>query len=201
MKIWTSEEKSNDRIIAIIDDTLYKCNPSVNEINDFVIALRMKNVPEKKTLSIPTSYIRQIQHEEGKKYIQVFFGQGSEEHFRITDEKRLQEVFEQLQLFASNSPATTVRYTWWQAGKKPLIALGVVTALFIWTLTLAIGIEAGTDYDVVGHHYNSLAGIVLMLANFGVRNVIIIFVALMAIAGYSFIKKARKPPVFHVLKR
>jgi hypothetical protein len=202
LKIWISEEPGNDKVIALIDNTLYKCNPPISEVSDYEQSLRMRIIPDKKTLGIPLSYIKEFRHEEGKKYFQVFFGHDSEEHFRITDNERLQEIFAELRLFAPNTVSGTVRYTWLQAGKRPLIAIVVASLLFIWTLYIAIGMEAGSQYEVVGR-YDSFAGLVVVLASLGVVNVVVIFGVLIAIATFSFIRKAKNPPVFHqlVIKR
>src|SRR6266700_1970875 len=102
IKIWTSEERNNDRVIALIDTTLYKCNPPNEEMNDYLQSLQMKIIPDKKTLGIPLGYIKEFRHQEGKKYIQVFFGADSEEHFRITDDKTLKQIFAHLQQLPPN---------------------------------------------------------------------------------------------------
>lgn len=194
IKIWTSEERSNDRIIALVDTTLYKCNPAIEEMSNYTQSLNMKIIPDKKTLGIPLGYIKVFRYQEGKKYIQVFFGKDSEEHFRITDDKTRKEIFMHFQQLVPNITPYTHKYTFLQAGKKPLIALLVTSLLFAWTLYLAMGMEAGNQYDVAGQHYHSFAGVVLILANLGVGNVITIFGTLMAIALFAFITKVRNPP-------
>jgi hypothetical protein len=73
--------------------------------------------------------------------------------------------------------------------------MGVVSALFLWCLYVAIGMETGNEYDVTGQHYHSIAGIVLAIASIGIKKVILLFGSLLLIAGFSLIKKYRNPIV------
>ncbi|HTI92186.1 MAG TPA: hypothetical protein VL727_16445 [Puia sp.] len=198
VKIWKNEGKS-DKIIAVVDNMLYKCTPKEEDADEFVRILKRKDIPEKNVFGIPFSYIKELRHQKGKDYIQIFFRGNSEEHLRIADPARLQEVFEYLKETLPNSKYFIDEYKPLRAGKKPLIALLVVSILFIWTLYIAIGLQSGEEYDVAGHHYNSFAGIVLMFASLGVKNVILIYTPLMAIAILSFTLKARNPPVLQRL--
>jgi hypothetical protein len=197
VKIWTTEDKANDKIIAVVDNMIYKCNPGTEDIDEYVKALKMKDIPAKNTFGIPFSYIKEIKYQEGKKYIQVLFGNDGEEHFRITNEARLREVFEFFTGILPGSTQSKDVFKPLRAAKKPLIALLVVSILFVYTLFIANDIEHGEAYDVHGGHYGSMAGIVLMLAELGVKNVLYIYVPLIVIAILAFITKVRKPPVFH----
>jgi len=196
-KIWANEGNNSDKIVAIIGNTIYKCNPRDEDINDYIQSLKMKIIPDKKTFGVPLPYIKEFRYQEGKNYIQIMFGADSEEHFRINEREKRNEIFEYFKSIVPNAISYTDKHTPLQAGKKPLIALLVVSALFIWTWYIAAGIESGNQYQVTGNHYNSFAGIVLMLASLGVNNVFLIFILLMAIAITSFFLKARKPPIIH----
>jgi len=197
VKIWTTEEKANDKIIAVIDNYIYKCNPRTEDMDEFSKALKMKDIPAKKTLGIPFPYLKEIRYQEGKSYIQVLFGKDSEEHLRITDEGRLREIFEFLSGIIPRSTVCTEKLKPLHAAKKPLIALLVVSALFLYTLFIANELGHGEVYDVHGEHYFSLAGVVLLLATLGVKNVLLIYIPLITIAILAFIGKFRRPPVFH----
>ncbi|GGB24629.1 hypothetical protein [Puia dinghuensis] len=199
INIWVNEGRSDDKIIAIIDDTIYKCNPRSEEIDDFVRALKMKDIPQKNTFGLPFSYIKEVRHQAGKKYIQLFFRGDSEEHLRIDNEEKLNEIFDCIKDALPYSAYKIDKYSPLRAGKKPLIALLVVIALFIWTLFIAADMESGIEYDVHGGHYNSFAGLVLMFAALGIKKVVLIYTPLLAIAILAFILKARKPPVIRRL--
>ena len=194
MKIWTSEEKDDDKIIALLNDSIYKANPPVNEIEAYVSNIKMQNLPSKKSFKIPLHYISAISLQQSKKYIEVIF-KGDYEHLKVKDDKIRTEIFE---FFKQNIPGaihTIVKISKFQTAKKPLIAMAVVCALFLWCLYIAIGMEAGNEYDVTGQHYHSIAGIVLLIASIGVSKIILLFGALLLIAGTSFIKKYRNPIV------
>ena len=199
MKIWRGNEKTDDKIIALIDSIIYKANPANDEIEHYISDLRQGIIPTKKTLGIPLSYIKEIRMQEGKNYLQVFFGQDSEEHVRIHDDMQRSEVFNYFKENIPNVSFTVEHYSILKAGKQPLIALLVLIILFLWTLSYAVSIEHGNQYEVTGGHYNSIAGIVLSIASFGVTKTTIVFSVFLAIAVWSFINKAKNPPVIHRL--
>jgi hypothetical protein len=197
MKVWTGTEKNDDKVIAFGNQTIYKGNSKMQDIESALFVLNAKHEPPKDLAGFPLSYIREINLTEGKDHIELLFGKDSSEELNIQDEQRRHEIFE---YFKNNIPGS--EYTLYKpgsvnAGKKPLIAFAVVAAIFSWTLYIALGIEAGNDYDVSGQHYNSIAGIVLAMASMGVKKVILIFGSLLAITLFTFIKKARNLPVIH----
>ncbi len=198
IKIWINSEKNDDKIIALLNDSIYKANPAESEIESYVFDLKLQKVPSKNSFKIPLHYISMINQQDGKKYIEVIF-KGDYEHLKVNDDKIRGEIFE---FFKQNIPGVThtvVRISKFQTAKKPLIAVGVVSALFLWCLYIAIGMESGNEYDVTGQHYHSIAGIVLLIASIGVNKVILLFGSLLLIAGYSFVKKYRNPIVKNVL--
>ena len=198
MKVWTNLSKGEDRIIAHVNDMIYKCNPKPDEVDTIAWNLAKGIVPEKDMFGIPFHYIDEIRWEEGKKYIQVIF-RGSEEHLTIYDDAKRAEVFDYFKTMLPSFTNTTKHYTAIQAGKKPLIALGVIAVLFLVTLYFANRIESG-----VGYEFGAKAGLVtavIGIAAMGTKKVILIFGALLAIAGFSFAKKARHPLVIHRISR
>lgn len=82
IKTWTNSEPGSDKIIAIDDQAIYKGNPKFEHYNQALTAINNNNMP-KGFLKIPFSYIREIHWQEGKDYLQVFFGKESEEHLTI----------------------------------------------------------------------------------------------------------------------
>lgn len=195
MQVWISKEKADDKIIAFVNQTVYKGNPKIDEIESVVFELKMKDRIPAGLAGFPLSYIRSINLREGKNYIELLFGKDSTEELKITDEKRRREIFEYFKANIPGSVYSMHKPTAIQSGKKSLIACFVVAAIFAWTLYIALGIESGAEYDVSNQHYNSIAGIVLAIASIGVKKVILIFGSLLAIALISFIKKARNRAV------
>ena len=125
----------------------------------------------------------------------MLWGKEGEEQLRITDEVRKNKIFEFIKTNTANSEFSVDKYTAIRAGKKPMIAFFVVLALFLWTLFYAIEAESGNVYYIENGHYNSITGIVLGLASFGLTKVVIIFSILLSIAIISFIMKAKNPPI------
>jgi hypothetical protein len=198
VKIWTSAEKNDDKVIALLNDGIYKANPPVTEIDAYVLGIKTNNLSSKKSFEIPLHYISAINLQEGQNYIKVIF-KGDYELLKVNDEKTRNEIFEFFKQNISGVSYHKVRLTKFQTAKKPLIAIVVLTAIFIWSLFIAIGIEDGNEYDVTDQHYHSVAGIILVLASIGVKNLILLFGGLFLIAFTSFIKKFRNPVVTDTL--
>lgn len=200
MKIWKGNENTDDKIIATDNSVIYKGNPATQEINHCITDIQNGVIPKQGFTGIPVSYLQEIRMQEGKNYIELVMAKDSEEHLRINDEMMKQEVFNYFKNNIPGSSFTIDHYSWFRAGKKPLIALAVVAGLFAWTLPYAIGYDNGTEYEISNGRYNSLTGIVLAIASMGKTNVFLIFGGLAAIALCSFYFKARNPPVIHRLK-
>jgi hypothetical protein len=194
IKIWTSIEKYDDKIIAYLNDTIYKANPPVNEIEAYVLDMKMQNNLAKNFFGIPLHYISEINMRDGKKYIEVVF-RGDYEHLKIKDDRIRNEIFEFLKKNIPGAIYSIVKLSKFKTAKKPLIAMGVVCTIFLWCLYIAIGIQSGNEYDVTNQHYHSVAGIVLLIASLGVNKITFIFGFLLIVAGISFLKKYRNPIV------
>lgn len=198
MKIWTNSQKGDDRIIFHLDDTIYKCNPKAAEAEQVAWGIDKGVLPDENLFGIPLSYVDEVRWQEGKKYIQVFF-RGSEEYFTIDDNTKRQEIFFYFKAILPSFSSKVERKTAIQAGKKPLIALVVVGVLCLVTLFFSWTIESG-----VGYEFGSRAGLltaVIGIASLGTKKVLLIFGSLLAIAGFSFANKARRPSVSHRIIR
>jgi hypothetical protein len=196
-KIWISDNTREDRIIAIGNNMLYKVNPKEERVHEYKEKLKNDNIP-KEVLSIPYSYIKFIQYQEGKKYIQVFFGQESEEHFRINEETKLFEIFK---YFETNIPDTKYNFNQYsaiQSAKKPLIAAFIVAVIFLWALYLALQMKLGYSYELVGSG-RSITSIIFAIANLGISKLLLLFGILESIAFISIFKKMKNRPSVHVL--
>lgn len=198
LKIWTSTEKSDDKIIAISDEYIYKGNPPASEIESAVFDLQMKGETLKHFFTIPLRYIIAINQQEGKKYIEVLF-RGDTEHLKIQNDTKRQEIFDYFKNTIANATLYVSKQSKFQAIKKPLIAMAVLTGLFIWSLYIAVQVENGAVYDVTGENYFSVAGIILLIASLGVTKLIITYASLLTIAGISMIKKYKNPVIKNML--
>jgi len=198
MQIWKTENPKDDKIIAYFNQTIYKGNPKPGEVDQDILTLKTSNIPQGNYFGIPLRYISTINLQDGKDYIEVLF-RGDSEHLKISDLQKREEIFEYFKQIIPGNVFFINEYSKLKAGKKPLIALGVLIPVFLWALYIAIEKEQGVDYDVTGQNYNSLAGIILVLASLGVKNLVLLFGALFSIAIFSFIRKTKKPPVIKQL--
>jgi hypothetical protein len=195
MKIWSSYEKGDDKIIAYLNGTIYRGNPTIDEIDTFVFNFKMQEIPAKNFTAIPLHYLKQINLENGRNYIEILFGSDSTEHLRIKDADKRKEIFEYLKSNIPNAKFYIDKYSKIRAGKKPLIAMFIVTLIFLWTFYIANGMENGNEYGVTGDHKDSLAGIVLALASLGTKNIALLFGTFFTIALIAFFRKTKNPTI------
>ena len=160
--------------------------------------LRNTNNSPQSLFAIPLHYINTIKMQESKKYIEVLF-KGDSEHLRINNDKSRNEVFDYFKKTIPGATYSHIKYSKLKAGKKPLIAVAVITVIFLYTLYYAIGYDRGNQYEISNGHYNSITGIALAIASYGIKNTIIVFGSLLAIAVFSFVKKIKNPPVIEQL--
>ncbi|WP_162897299.1 hypothetical protein [Aquimarina sp. BL5] len=184
----------------IKDKIIYKGNPKESDLNR--INSETTDVTILKDMfSIPYVYIKKIENQNGKRYIKIFFAKDSEEELYIDDETIKNEVFEFIKTdhvdftYSSELPSF-VKYT-----KAQLFALVSITGIFIWSLYLAIQIESGIEYELVGGRRPGIAGVILVIANLGTFKIIIGYLILLAIAIFALIKKIRSRSITEYLKR
>lgn len=196
-KIWINEEKGEDKIIGFGNNHIYKINPKEEKILDYAREIENNNISDK-VLSIPFSYLKGIEYQEGKKYILIYFGQESEEQIRINNIEKRFEIFKHFKDNLPNSEYDFEKYSALKAGKKPLIAVVILSILFAWSFSLALNIESGYEYELVGSG-RGITGIVLALANLGTVNLFLIFGILIGIGVFSMVTKMRKKPSVHTV--
>ncbi|HEV8282810.1 MAG TPA: hypothetical protein VGQ09_00795 [Chitinophagaceae bacterium] len=198
IEILTSNEKGNDKLIAFVNGTIYKANPKTDQETDILASgLKAGSFDTTKLWEIKTRNCKEIRLQDGKPYIEIFWGRDGEEQLRITDEYKKYKLFESIK---SNTPNANCRIEKWnvfRAGKKPMIAFFIVLALFLWTLYYAIQAQRGYVYYLEDGRYFSLTGIILGIASLGLVKVFFLFSVLLGIALFAFIQKARKPPVMN----
>ena len=197
-EILTSNEKGNDKVIAFINDTIYKANPKTDQETDILASgLRSGSFDSTKVWDIKVSHCNEIRLQDGKPFIEIFWDRGGEEQLVISDAYKRYMFFDLIKANAPNARCTTEKWNAFRAGRKPLIAFFVVLGLFLWTLYYAIQAQKGYVYYIENGRYGSLTGIVLAIASLGLNRVIAICSALLCIALFAFIKKAKNPPVMN----
>ncbi len=199
-KIWKLKKSKSNKLILIKDKIIYKGNQKESDLNK--INSETTDVAILKDMfSIPYAYIKKIENQSGKNYIKIFFAKDSEEELYIDDETIKNEVFEFIKTdhkdftYSSELPSF-VKYT-----KAQLFALVSITGIFIWSLYLAIQIESGIEYELVGGRKPGIAGVILVIANLGTFKIITGYLILLAITIFTLIKKVRSRSVTEYLKR
>jgi hypothetical protein len=193
-QIWTNNNKG-DKIIAFANATLYKANPKEEEVAFLVARMQMNDFSDPALFALPIDYIKEVCLQEGNDYIQVFFSKDSEEHFIIKDPALREEIFNYLKAHMPGSSYKLDQYDKMRAARKPVIGLGVVLLLFFYTLYVMSALNNGAEVMMFGR----IGGLIVGLISLGTVNVLLIYAALIGIAGYNAFRKMRNPPVVHVI--
>jgi hypothetical protein len=199
-KIWKLKESKSNKVILIQDKIIYKGNPRENDLNSSRLETR-ENAFLKDLFSIPYSYIRRIENQKGKNYIKIFFGNDSEEELYIDNEIIKQEVFEFLKSDNQNLKYSIETPNILNYAKAQIFALLSILAIFIWSLYLAIQIESGVEYELVGGGNPGITGIVLAIANLGSFKIIIGYIILSVIIIFALAKRLKSRSETEFLKR
>jgi hypothetical protein len=94
-KIWKLTESKSDKVILIHEKSIYKGNPSKDDINR--LNTENPDIPIIKSLfAVPYSYIKKIINQEGKNHIKIYFGKDSEEELNVSNEILKNEIFDYL---------------------------------------------------------------------------------------------------------
>jgi hypothetical protein len=198
-KIWKFKDSKSNKIILIKDKIIYKGNPKeldLNSINntttDFTF---VKNL-----FSIPYSYIKKIENENGKNYIKIFFGKDSEEELYIDDENIKNEIFEYIKFENQNlkysfKTPSTISYI-----KTQLLALFALTCIFIVSLYYATEIENGAEYKYIGGT-PGLLDFIFLIANIGTIKIIFSYIIITTFIILKMIFKLKHRSETKVLER
>jgi hypothetical protein len=197
MNSWKSNVKGDDTLIVYHNATIYKGNPKPEAI-DTILRDLSHGVQRPELFSIPQSLLKKICLEEGKPYLEVYFGEASEEHLRITDPARRQAIFDFFRATIPRIKYEVEHYSKAKAGRKPLAAMFIISPLLLWSLYLAVEIENGARYEIIGDG-KSIVTVVLAIAGLGSVNVMVLFGVLLLIAAVSFYVKTKNPKVVHTI--
>ena len=199
-KFWKISDSKSNKLIFIKDQTIYKGNPKQEELNrlnsESTNLAFLENI-----FSIPYSYIKRIENQSGKNEIKIYFGNDSEEELIIKDENTKTEIFEFIKQDNPNLKYSSELPSVLKYAKAQFFALLFTTGIFLWSLYLAIQIESGVEYELVGGGRPGITGIVLVIANLGVLKIVIGFIILLAIILFALTKKIKSRSETEFLKR
>ena len=198
-KIWKPTEPKSDKLILIREGCIYKGNPSFEDLNS--INEKTFNIDQVNNLfSIPYSYIKRIENQEGKGFIHIYLGKETEEQLKISNENLKNEVFDFLRKELPNLKYSSKTPSVFSYAKAQIFGILISTVIFIWSMYFAFQISNGTEYVMRGSGIG-LVGLVLLLAKFGMTKLIMGYSIIIGLGVFSFLKKLKSRTEIQVLKR
>lgn len=186
---WKIRNSKSNKLIFIKDKCIYKGNPKEDVLQK--LNSESSNLDFLTNLfSIPYSYIKRIENQTGKDDIKIYFGSDSEDELTIKDATVKQEVFDFLKQELPNFKYTSKMPSVLKYAKAQFFALLFTSALFVWSMYLAIQIENGAEYEIVGRG-RGIGSIVLGIANFGVFKIVVGFLILLGIIGLALANRLK----------
>lgn len=198
--IWKFKDSKSNKLILIKNKSIYKGNPKDNDLNR--ITSETNNISFlNEMFSIPYAYIKTIENQSGQNFIKIFFGNDSEEELYVDNENVKNEIFEFIKNDTTDFKYTSELPSVMKYTKAQLFALASITALFLWSIYLAIQIENGTQYEIVGGGRPGITAIVLAIANLGSLKIIFGYLVLLSIGTFALLKKLKSRSEIQYLKR
>lgn len=198
-KFWKIPDSKSNNLILIKDKTVYKGNIKPNDLSRLNTQASHPS-PLDNLFSIPYSYIRRIENQAGKNEIKIYFGNDSIEELIVKDKAIKQEIFDYLKSDLSDFKYATRMPSILNYGRPQFFALLLMTAIFIWSLYLAIQIENGVEYELIGSG-RSISAIVLMLANLGTAKNVMGFLIVLSIIFFSLKRRLKSRSEIEILER
>ena len=190
---------SRNKLVICTNDSLYFGSPKDLYSPKTSLQLNRGEIP-KGLFSLPFNYIKEVKNQEGKSKLIIEYNKDSEEELSSKDLSIKDDIFNHLQQRLESFDYISKNPTIWAYSKTQIFAIILPLALFLWTLYLAIEIEKGAEYEIVGGRAG-IAGIVLGLAQFGILKVIIGYLPILLLGIFSFIKKIKNRSEIRSLKR
>ncbi len=199
-KKWLNKVEKEHNFVLFHEEKLYRLQ--IKKENWFTVQKELEQGQiNEKFIGLPISYIHHIEFREKDSELRCFYGQDSEDTLRISDEKLRKEIFDFIK-----SNTEFLRYDVEEPSilsriKKPLIALGVVSGIFLYVYSVIDGMNQGYEYEIVGggRRGPGLGGIVLGLAQLGLVKNILLFGSLAGLAIFSISRKVKNNSLIHRL--
>lgn len=186
MEVWKSGIKGDTKLIVFSNNIIYLGNPKDENINNAVYDIKNNILPDK-IMSIPLSYIKKIEKKD--KNIDLFYGSTSSERIVISNDSLRNTVFDYFKHNIPHLSYSQENISAISSVKKSIIALAIILTVFFYTLTLALDIENGNDYEI--RSYKSVFAIMYVIAKLGSLKVIMIFSALILVTATNIFFKAK----------
>lgn len=191
MKYWINELPGNDKLIIWDGNKLSKANPKEYKLREIENSLKKNEIPEG-IFSIYKSQITQIEMDESKKYICVYFGADSYEHIRVLNTETKKEVFEEFSR-TENTTTTVKELTLSEKTKTQKKVLIVLTILFFIGFIFSAMIEKG------GLPEGRYPAILLFLGGLGMTNLIFVYLVIILITGIKFYLVGKTNRIIHTV--
>ncbi|MFT6748061.1 MAG: hypothetical protein ACJAZ2_002419 [Glaciecola sp.] len=199
-QIWELKSAKSNSLIVIKDDCIYTGHSK--QYNFDRIQPKVTDYSFLSDLSgMPYRYIKKIENQKGNNSVKIFSGDDSEDELIIKDENIKNEIFEFIKNDLENFTYKEYLPSFFKYFKAQIFSFLIITGLFLWSVYLAIEIENGAEYRIVGGGRPGITHIVLLIANLGVFKVASSYLTLLLIIILSFVRRSKSRSVVQLLER
>ena len=197
-KYWLIKDGKN-LLIAIAENTIYVGSVEKYDESKLLRDLDAGIIPDN-IFNILFSRIRSVENSQGKNIIVIHYGDDLSEELIINDIEIKKEIFSQLRISLSKFDYIEKTPSKFEHARPQILAIIILTGLYLWVLYFANELSKGYEYTVVGgrHGLNSL---ILGIAHFGFLKVTIGYVSLIFVVSYSLGKRLESRTVTEYLRR
>lgn len=165
-KIWFSEGRNEDNIIAYHDSILYRFRGKDLPYNEVKYELSKGRIDNRLT-GLPIAYMNSVEYRENDSKLKIQYQKESVDVFTIKDKIKRKEIFDYIRS-VKNGEYEVKKPNFFKRTKSPLIALGVVVLGFLFVVMFIQAKKEGTQFEAAG-----LFAFLLFFAEFGLaKNVI-----------------------------
>ena len=198
IQFWKIKRKKNIDIILVNETSIFKGKIKQEELNHFSKLVENQKI-RKNLFEIPFSYIKQIENQENKKEIKIYFGKESEEEITCEDKSLKKEIFDYLKENISVLKYSKETPSLFKYAKPQLFAILFTLGIFLWSLYYAIQIENGVEYILEGRA--GIGAIIYSIGLLGVVKVILLFSVLIGTSIFSLVRKINSRSEIEQLNR
>ncbi len=196
---WQSNIPKTHQLIAIANNRILKIMKRVSDIREEIALLEKGEVPETME-GIPFGYVAKIINEAPKNEIAIHYGKESKTKLKFQNKEDKNACFNLIRSQLKGFNYKNKLPYMWEYAKGKIIAIFILTAIFLYSYCVAVEIEKGVKFELEGSK-PGIGAIVLFFASFGSFNVFAGYLTLLTLLLLLLYNRLKQRSVLEYLIR